>query len=102
MHCLTIRLCGSIASGDFEVGRRPYLSITKLLRFRAIAKVLCVVKFRTWSETPEDLWLDRWKNPLTRTIHIADPDAFMNDLGQPLNGGTDRSVLLATDLHLLC
>jgi proteasome activator subunit 4 len=44
-----------------------------------------MIKLVTWSKTPEELWLDQWRNPLVIDLHPTNPDAFIGSLSRPLS-----------------
>ncbi|KAF8587289.1 ARM repeat-containing protein [Ramaria rubella] len=52
---------------------------------RAIVKILRTIKIRTWSESAEELWLDKWRNPVSVVIPLTDPDSFMHNMSRPLS-----------------
>lgn len=57
---------------------------------RAIVKILRMIKIQTWSKNDEELWLDNWHNPLSSSVDIDDPDAFMQQLARPLSNNNHR------------
>ncbi|KAL0950801.1 hypothetical protein HGRIS_007566 [Hohenbuehelia grisea] len=53
---------------------------------KAIIKLLVMIKIRTYSSSPEELWLDEWKSPLRIDLSITDPSAFLAKLQEPISG----------------
>lgn len=38
------------------------------------------IKMRTYSASPEELWLDEWHCPVERTITVSSPEAICDEL----------------------
>ncbi|KAG6828604.1 hypothetical protein H0H92_007299 [Tricholoma furcatifolium] len=53
---------------------------------KAVVKILAFVKYRSYSTSPEALWLDEWTNPLTQEVEITDPESFMLGFDESLEG----------------
>ncbi|KAI0961210.1 hypothetical protein AcV7_000369 [Taiwanofungus camphoratus] len=52
----------------------------RIVAQKAVIKLLCHVKMRTFSKSSEELWLDEWANPLQIEVQILDPSRFMQSL----------------------
>ncbi|KAF9452549.1 hypothetical protein P691DRAFT_696832 [Macrolepiota fuliginosa MF-IS2] len=46
----------------------------------ALRKALAHIKFRTYSKTKEELWLEEWRNPLAKDIEVSNPEMFLKGL----------------------
>ncbi|KAF9056661.1 hypothetical protein BJ165DRAFT_1362353 [Panaeolus papilionaceus] len=47
---------------------------------KGLIKLMMFIKIRTYSLSPEDIWLAEWKNPLERHVVINDPAEFIKSL----------------------
>ncbi|KAF5384731.1 hypothetical protein D9757_006213 [Collybiopsis confluens] len=50
---------------------------------RSITKLLAHMKHRTYSRSSDELWTERWSNPLKVMVNISDPLTFMASLQEP-------------------
>ena len=48
--------------------------------YRGIVKITVQIKMRTYSASPEELWLDEWHSPVERRITVPDPTAIRDEL----------------------
>ncbi|KAJ6519492.1 hypothetical protein C8R45DRAFT_852433 [Mycena sanguinolenta] len=51
----------------------------------AIVRLTLHVKMRTYSKSSQDLWLDEWRHPLEKDVHITDPAAFLKSFENPVD-----------------
>lgn len=66
----------------------------------ALRKLLSHVKFRTYSKTKEELWLEEWHNPIAEEVEITNPETFLKKL--QLSGDvTETFVLLHPCLEVI-
>lgn len=56
----------------------------RVIAQKAVSRMTCYIKIRTFAKTTEELWLDEWHNPLRTTVTISDPTAFLHGLEQPI------------------
>lgn len=57
----------------------------------AIVKLATFVKMRTYSKSPEELWLDEWSHPLEKVVRVTNPTVFLQSLGSAV-GETEEAV----------
>ncbi|KIK71342.1 hypothetical protein GYMLUDRAFT_33493 [Collybiopsis luxurians FD-317 M1] len=55
---------------------------------RSITKLLAHMKFRTYSQSSEELWTEKWSNPLKVMVDISDPSALVASLQAPASPTT--------------
>ncbi|KAG6897909.1 hypothetical protein C0992_009061 [Termitomyces sp. T32_za158] len=51
----------------------------------AVVKVLTLIKFRSYSKSREELWLDEWRNPLAQDVEITNSENFMLGFDESLD-----------------
>ncbi|KAJ7785950.1 hypothetical protein B0H16DRAFT_1488659 [Mycena metata] len=51
----------------------------------AIIKLTSFIKMRTYSKSPEELWLEEWSHPMEKVVSITDPSAFLKSFESPVN-----------------
>jgi hypothetical protein len=69
--------------GLSQFGKQPCspLRRSSLMRgHRGIIKITVQIKMRTYSGSPEELWLDEWHSPVERTITVPNPTAIRDQL----------------------
>jgi len=48
--------------------------------YRGIIKITVQIKMRTYSTSPEELWLDEWRSPIERRITVSSPEGIRDEL----------------------
>lgn len=48
--------------------------------YRGIIKITVQIKMRTYSASPEELWLDEWHSPVERKITVPNIAAIRDEL----------------------
>lgn len=48
--------------------------------YRGVIKIMVHIKMRSYSTSPEELWLDEWHSPMERTVTVLSPEAIRDEL----------------------
>ncbi|CCM01635.1 uncharacterized protein FIBRA_03696 [Fibroporia radiculosa] len=60
---------------------------------KAVSRLTCHIKIRSYAQSTEQLWLDEWTSPLQRTVAVIDPARLLRSLEQPIDRrDTDEKV----------
>ncbi|KAJ7225864.1 hypothetical protein GGX14DRAFT_422660 [Mycena pura] len=57
----------------------------------ATVKLAGFIKMRTYAQSVEELWMDEWRHPLEKMVHITDPVAFLKSFESPVDD-TDQAA----------
>ena len=72
-----------LPQGLLQFGEHDFLSFRSSLligEHRGIIKITVQIKMRTYSASPEELWLDEWHSPVERKVTVPNIAAIRDEL----------------------